>query len=52
MSRVLLAAIANDLLRDALHRSIRHPFVVFGTMDGRRLENLESGTPIYFYECD
>ncbi|MBE3586003.1 hypothetical protein [Desulfofundulus thermocisternus] len=52
MSRVLLAAIARDLLLDALHRSESQPFVVFGTMDSNKLTGLESGATVYFYECD
>lgn len=52
MAGVLLAAIANDLLLDALHRAAEQPLAVFGTMDGKTLGGLAEGASVYFYECD
>lgn len=51
MKNILLAAIGHDLLLDALRRAAEHPFVVFGTMDGKTLATLQAGAEVYFYEC-
>ncbi|WP_161486015.1 hypothetical protein [Desulfotomaculum copahuensis] len=52
MAGVLLAAVANDLLLDALRRAAEQPLVVFGTMDGKTLGSMSGGEGVYFYECD
>jgi hypothetical protein len=55
---MLLVALGRGRLPRILDITARHPFVVFGTMDGRILAGLTayvvgsmaSGLPVYFYE--
>lgn len=55
---ILLVALGRGRLPGILDITARHPFVVFGTMDGKVLADLtacvvgstESALPVYFYE--
>ena len=55
---MLLVALDRSRLRGILNIHVRHPFVVFGTMDGKVLAGLTtfivsdtaSAFPVFFYE--
>ena len=55
---MLLVALGRGHLRGILDITVKHPFVVFGTMDGKVLDrftafgagNTVSTLPVYFYE--
>jgi hypothetical protein len=55
---MLLVALGRGRLKKILDITVKHPFVVFGTMDGKVLAGLTafvvgdtaSTLPVYFYE--